>query len=112
MIKGIYNENEFYTNFYWDSRFVDDLRLRIGDGPEAQDSIGALKELDAKFWALTEKSEDGSRRIDGLFDFYRSLFRALGYKFDVREHQTSSGHYCSLVAQEEGGDGQNCLQCC
>ncbi len=101
MIKGIYNENEFYTNFYWDSKFLEDLRSKVGEDATTQASVAALKGLDAQFWAMKEMSEGGTRQLEAMADFYKSLFQALGYRPETREHQTSSGQAYSHFVDVE-----------
>ena len=91
MIKGIYNENEFYTNFYWDSKFLEDLRSKVGEDASTNASVAALKGLDAQFWAMKEMSEGGTKQLEAMADFYKSLFQALGYRPETKEHQTSAG---------------------
>ncbi len=96
MIKGIYNENEFYTNFYRDSKFLDDLRSNIGGDPFTQESIAALKGLDTLFWAMKEMSEDNPKQLEAMTAFYKGLFQALGYSSECKEHQTASGQAFTL----------------
>lgn len=96
MIKGIYNENEFYTNFYWDSKFLEDLRAKVGVDASAEAAIGALKGLDRQFWSLKEMPEGDSKRLEALVGFYKNVFHALGYSSEPRDHQTSSGQHLSL----------------
>lgn len=99
MIKGIYNENEFYTNFYWDNKFFEDLRSKTGADASADSAVGALKGLDSQFWALKELPEGDPKYIEELIKFYESLFRALGYDSTPSNHQTSSGQFLSLFAE-------------
>lgn len=105
MIKGIYNENEFYTNFYWDSKFGEDLRLKIGEDANAAAAISSLKGLEAQFWSLKEIPESDPKHIEALAVFYSHVFQALGYSPEIKEHQTSSGQFCSLFIDVRQSDG-------
>lgn len=106
MTKGIYNENEFYANFYWDSKFREDLNSKIGEDSATQNSISALKALDAKFWSLKEISEGDPKKSEALVSFYKDVFTLLGYRSDPKDHQASSGQLYSLFVDERRADGR------
>src|SRR5262245_23322047 len=101
MIKGIYNENEFYTNFYWDNKFAEDLRGKLGDAPSIESSVSALKALDVRYWVLKETTDanDFKHRLQG---FYSAMFGALGYQVKTEEQQTADGElYSTLVCAKK-----------
>jgi type I restriction-modification system DNA methylase subunit len=108
MIKGIYNENEFYTNFYWDNKFLDDLRSKLGDGTSSLATVTALKGFDGLYWELKESSSNAALK-DNLTQFYSALFRVLGYSPKIHDRQSSDGSTVSVFVDEKKGSQSELL---
>jgi methylase of polypeptide subunit release factors len=108
MIKGVYNENEFYTNFYWDNKFLDDLRSKLGDGAASQGMIAGLKGLDTSYWEVKEASSNDVLK-QNLVQFYSTLFRALGYSAEIQDRQSSEGFSFSVFVDSKKGKDSELL---
>ena len=99
MIKGIYNENEFYTNFYWDTKLLEDMRSKSPAG--AEEKVNQLKALDSLFWKLKETAGSHGANQGQQIEFYNLLFRILGFQPVQESTQTSeSGHYTKFLHEK------------
>lgn len=100
MIKGIYNENEFYNNFYWDNKLQDEVKSKASAFSSLTDSANNLKELDQLFWDMQDASKSGIKSQDALVNFYQKVFHALGYKFTSEKRDTQQGMQYTLFLNE------------
>jgi len=107
VIKGLYNENEFYANFYWDNKLLEDVRAKLGNDTATQNAVGMLKNLDSYFWAM--KEAEGPAIIDAMTAFYQRLFIALGYQYNPTEKQTTEGKTFSVVVDTGGASPSELL---
>ncbi len=101
MIKGIYNENEFYNNFYWDNKFQEEIKNKSTSSPSFTEAAGRLKELDQLFWAMQDASKAGIKSQEALVGFYQEVFKLLGYKTTEEKRDTQVGGQYTLFLNEE-----------
>lgn len=101
MIKGIYNENEFYNNFYWDNKLQDEVKSKASAFALLSDEANSLKELDQLFWNMQDASKSGIKSQDALVNFYQKVFHALGYQFISEKRDTQQGMQYTLFLNEE-----------
>lgn len=100
MIKGIYNENEFYTNFYWDTKLLEDMRSKAPAG--AEEKVNQLKALDSLFWKLKDSVSSHGANQGQQIEFYNLLFQILGFQPVQESTQTSeSGHYTRFLNENK-----------
>ena len=105
MIKGLYNENEFYTNFYWDSKLIEDIRSKLEAGSDSK--VAELKALDGLFWKLKESSLNERVPVEPLVDFYSAVFKILGFQFKPNLNQTTDGEsYTQFVNETKNGTSE------
>lgn len=110
MIKGIYNENEFYTNHYWSSKFFDDLASKTQTIPDLKSRSNMIKELGEQYWDLLE-NKDASKEdhTEQFVQFYQNLLKELGYSFDPKKRQTLEGLYYSVATEVKQGGKSHLL---
>lgn len=101
MIKGIYNENEFYNNFYWDNKFQSEIKSKSLSIASFEDAASKLKELDQLFWAMQDASKAGIKSQESLIEFYQEVFKTLGYKVAEDKRDTQDGKQYTLFLNEE-----------
>lgn len=100
MIKGIYNENEFYTNHYWATKYFDELKSKIQNVPNLKEKIDQLKSISAIYWDLTDSKDISSLEKNDLFEsFYQKLFEILGHAWLPTKRQTLDGRYYTSVSE-------------
>lgn len=99
MIKGIYNENEFYTN-HWATKYFDELKSKIQNVPNLKEKIDQLKSISAIYWDLTDSKDISSLEKNDLFEsFYQKLFEILGHAWLPTKRQTLDGRYYTSVSE-------------
>lgn len=101
MIKGIYNENEFYNNFYWDNKFQEEVKNKSVAISSFTEAASKLKELDQLFWAMQDASKAGIKSQESLVEFYQEVFKTLGYKSTEEKRDTQAGKQYTLFLNEE-----------
>lgn len=101
MIKGIYNENEFYNNFYWDNKFQEEVKNKSAAMPSFAEAASKIKELDQLFWAMQDASKAGIKSQESLVEFYQEVFKILGYKSTEEKRDTQAGTQYTLFLNEE-----------
>jgi hypothetical protein len=100
MIKGIYNENEFYTNHYWATKYFDELKSKIQNVPNLKEKIEQLKSISTVYWDLADTKDISSSDKNELFEsFYQKLFEILGHAWVPTKRQTLDGRYYSSVSE-------------
>lgn len=100
MIKGIYNENEFYTNHYWSTKYFDELKSKIQNVPNLKEKIDQLKSISAIYWDLNDSKDISSLEKNDLFEsFYQKLFEILGHAWLPTKRQTLDGRYYTSVSE-------------
>lgn len=100
MIKGIYNENEFYTNHYWATKYFDELKSKIQNVPNLKEKTEQLKSISAAYWDLADAKDISSSEKNELFEsFYQKLFEILGHAWLPTKRQTIDGRYYSSVSE-------------
>jgi len=101
VIKGIYNENEFYNNFYWDNKIQEEVKNKSVAIPSFAEAASRLKELDQLFWAMQDASKAGIKSQESLVEFYQEVFKTLGYKNTEDKRDTQVGKQYTLFLNEE-----------
>jgi len=80
MFKGIHNEAEFYTNFYFDNKLSSDLQSKVATFADFKDKTDKLKGLESYYWLY----RDTKPSQESLLEFYQKLLTVLGYQFDLK----------------------------
>lgn len=100
MFKGIHNEAEFYTNFYFDNKLSSDLQSKLATFADIKEKTEKLKGLESFYWTY----RDAKPSNDGLLEFYQKLLTVLGYQFDLKAvdtlKETSLSSFAQVHAEE------------
>lgn len=109
MIKGFYNEHEFYTFNYWESKLKDEVKAnnkKLANFDERQKS---LKECSNLYWDLKGISPESDNYLSTLKDFNFRVLSVLGYKPGMDEFITQEDKYVSSVLKISGDDSSKSL---
>lgn len=98
MIKGFYNENDFYTNNYWNTKFFDELNSKLQSLANLKANTDKIKSLSKIYWDLNDSANlDQVEKNEKFIDFYKQLFTALGFNWSPVKRQTLEGKYYFTV---------------
>ena len=105
MIRGIYNENEFYSNQYWDSKLPEDLRAKLASTPSTAQAVVQLRALESDFWSMRDLADGDPRLRETLLSFTAKVLTALGYQPKLVAHVTADERAISTLCKVESKDG-------
>lgn len=80
MVKGIYNEHEFYTFNYWDSKLKEEVKSNNKKNESLDQNINALKDLSQLHWDLKGLDNDDPNYEGLLVDFNTKILESLGFE--------------------------------
>lgn len=103
MFKGIHNEAEFYTNFYFDNKLSNDLQSKVATFADIKDKTDKLKGLESFYWTY----RDAKPSNESLLEFYQKLLIVLGYQFDLKAVDTLKETSLSSIAQVHAEERTN-----
>lgn len=103
MFKGIHNEAEFYTNFYFDNKLSSDLQSKVASFTDIKDKTDKLKGLESYYWSY----RDAKPSNEGLLEFYQKLLTLLGYQFDLKVVDTLKETSFNSIAQVHADERTN-----
>ena len=103
MFKGIHNEAEFYTNFYFDNKLSSDLQSKVASFADIKVKTDKLKGLESFYWSY----RDAKPSNESLLEFYQKLLTILGYQFDLKTVDTLKETSFNSVAQAHADERTN-----
>jgi hypothetical protein len=103
MFKGIHNEAEFYTNFYFDNKLSSDLQSKVATFADIKDKTDKLRGLESFYWAY----RDAKPSNESLLEFYQKLLTVLGYQFDLKVVDTLKETSFNSIAQVHSDERTN-----
>lgn len=109
MIKGLYNEHEFYTFNYWESKLKDEVKANNKKLTNFDERQKSLKECSNLYWDLKGISSESDNYLSTLKDFNFRVLSVLGYKPDMDEFVTQEDKYVSSVLKISGDDSSKSL---
>ena len=103
MIKGIYNENEFYTFNYWESKLKDGVRSNNKKIQDIGDRIKGLKDCSDIFWNLKEIRSKKESHDKTFKEFNSRILKSLGFSTLSEEFNTQENKYVNSYLHIQGG---------
>lgn len=103
MFKGIHNEAEFYTNFYFDNKLSSDLQSKVATFSDIKDKTDKLKGLESFYWIYRDTKPSN----ESLLEFYQKLLTVLGYQFDLKVVDTLKETSFNSVVQVHAEERTN-----
>jgi hypothetical protein len=96
MFKGIYNEAEFYTNFYFENKLSNDLLLKVGAFSDLKARTDKFKALDTVYWTMRDNQKN---KKDNLVDFYSKILKVLSFEQKIEKNPTLKEANISTIAK-------------
>lgn len=106
MFKGIYNEAEFYTNFYFENKLSADLLLKIGAFPQVKERTDKFKALDSVYWSMRDNQKN---KKENLVDFYSNILGILSFECEIENNPTLKEANITSIAKVSKNAIPDCL---
>ncbi len=95
MYKGIYNEGEFYTSFYFENKLSTDLLSKVDGFSRLKERVDQFKSLNTQYWEMTdEKKLD----FEKLLEFYQQIIQVLNFTYQPSSHVNLNETNISTIA--------------
>lgn len=102
MIKGIYNENEFYYENYWENKLPNEIKNSNSQISNIDDLRNQLKSAANIFWDIKGMSAEDEAYLDCINNFYKIVIESLGFTYQERKFETKDGNFSSFLTDLEG----------
>ena len=87
-VKGIYNENEFYTVNYWQNKLADRIKQEADQVAYLDSKIKEMRQLNKSYWKLKEKQHEQQ-----LKQFNHEFLQLLDYRVQATDFITKQDRY-------------------
>lgn len=96
-VKGIYNENEFYTFNYWENKLAERIKAEADRVTDLESKIKEMRQLDKDFWKLKEKQQ-----VEQLKNFNTNFLQLLDYNVQASNFRTQQDNFITEYVDLEG----------
>ena len=93
-VKGIYNENEFYTVNYWQNKLAERIKQEADQVVNLDAKIKDMRQLNKSYWRLKEK-----QREQQLKTFNHEFLQLLDYKVQANDFATKQDRYITAFVE-------------
>lgn len=101
MIKGIYNENEFYYENYWENKLPGEIKNFNSQISNLDDLRNQLKSAANIFWDIKGVSTEDEAYLDCINKFYKIITESLGFTYQETKFETKDGNFSSFLTDLE-----------
>ncbi len=95
-VKGIYNENEFYTFNYWETKLADRIKAEADRITNLESKIKEMRQLNKAFWQLKEKQQ-----AQQLKAFNGEFLQLLEYRVQPTDFTTKQDRYITTFIENK-----------
>lgn len=96
-VKGIYNENEFYTFNYWETKLAERIKAEADRIDDLEPKIKEMRQLNKAFWQLKEKQQ-----AQQLKAFNGEFLQLLDYRVQPTDFPTKQDCYITAFIENKG----------
>ncbi|MDE3269184.1 MAG: hypothetical protein OYH77_02755, partial [Pseudomonadota bacterium] len=95
-VKGIYNENEFYTFNYWQNKLAERVKDEADRVADLEAKIKEMRKLNKDFWQLKEKQQ-----AQQLKAFNGEFLQLLEYRVQPTDFTTKQDRYITAFIENK-----------